>query len=99
MGKTFKKISINQVKLEKPGDALEGYLRAVTDVQMKNGMATEAMFQDENGGFSSVILGVSAAKLIKTRNLGEYLKITLKGTEKTLNGFNVNTYDIEVGDE
>lgn len=99
MGMKFKKVNIEQVKLKKAGEFIEGYLRQTNEVQMQKGPATEIVLQDKDGNFKSAILGVSAAKAIKTRTEGEYVRITLKGEEKTLAGNRVNLYDVEVGVE
>jgi hypothetical protein len=99
MAKKFKKISILQVKLKKAGDSIEGFVRQINEVQMQKGPATELVVEDDKGAVKSCILGVGAAKAIKLRVPGEYVKVTLQGTERTASGNNVNLYDVEVAED
>ena len=96
--KKFKKISIAQVKLKKAGDSIEGFIRQINDVQMAKGPAVELVVESESGEVSSCILGVAAAKAVKLRVAGEYVKVTLRGSENTLAGNRVNLYDVEVAE-
>ena len=93
----FRKVSVELVKLKKAGDSVEGFLRQINDVQMAKGPATEIVLEGTDGTPRSSILGTSASKAVRLLAIGEYVRITLKGTEKTLSGNNVNLYDVEVG--
>jgi hypothetical protein len=99
MGLNFKKISIAQVKLKKAGDKIEGYIRQINPVQMAKGPATELVVESEDGVVSSAILGVAAAKAINLRTVGEYVRVTLTGSENTQGGNRVNLYDVEVAED
>lgn len=89
-----------RVKLEKEGDAAEGYFMGLNDVEGKKGLYKEAMIRREDGtGAFTVALGVSAQKVFALLAVGEWVKITLKGTTKTQGGNFVNEYQIEVADE
>lgn len=95
-----KVLSMPRVKLEKPGDTVQGYLLGLNDVEGKKGLYKEAMVRKEDGtGAFTIALGVSAQKVLALIAVGEWFKLTLTGTSKTAGGNFVNEYQIEVADE
>lgn len=97
----LKKINTEQVKLEKKGDTVEGYLvsRETITFAPKKGQtdptsAPKVVLQKKTGERVSAILGAAALSEMQFLKDGVMTKIVFQGQRATQGGNKVNVYDL-----
>jgi hypothetical protein len=101
-GRTFRDISGDFFKFEKPGDAVEGMLISKDVISMKKGTVIndvgKYVVENDEGIRKSFLGGAVLDSTLAEIDLGNYIRVTFTGTRKSSNNMDVKQFKIELAE-
>ena len=96
--RTFKSITPGFVKWTEEGQSVEGELQKIDEIAMANGTVKKYELLDDNGELKSFLGGKILDSALSVLSLGDYIKITFLGEDKTSAGQKLNLFNVELAD-